>query len=502
MDYFQPGVTAFVPTAKKTFVGRILPGFDWRFPADSAEFKNAVIPYRDSATEDPETKQGVLNSFFIRVPAYSWFGNAKARFLSPAARRNMVEPYEASDLWDPVTDVRNFALQSANPDIKNLAKKPVSAKEGPVLPYPGWKCLFNYYGHDVTEHGWKNAVIVVSDTGGTDLVDKLSEWRPGIESVVDTEWPDYLFGDITHPETGLLTTAAQIPGNPQAFSGFTLTSGTHKSAQGVQRMAVPPQAVQGRYNIWSSDCLKIYTYQELVDFLVEDGAIPYELVQQACGGRSNVGKKPTSFAAATQPWQTADVVSNAMPAPPTPAPAPAPPAPAPAFIAGKKFWVTDMTTNTVLSGLQTEQDVAEKVSQGAQYFLMSEDQSGGWMPASTFGFMPPAPAAPAPAAPVAMPAPAAPAPAAPAAMPAPAAPVAPVAPVVPMSMPSAPPTPELPQQAKSAIEMSLAIQAGNVLPRTEIQQTRFTELSEKGYANLSIEETREYLELNTIYGAL
>lgn len=71
-----------------------------------------------------------------------------------------------------------------------------------------------------------------------------------------------------------------------------------------------------------------------------------------------------------------------------------------------------------------------------------------------------------------------------------------------MVTPAAPPTPELPPQAKSAIEMSLAIQAGRMMPRNEEQQARFTELSEKGYANLTIEESREFLELNTIYGAI
>ena len=394
MDYFQDGVHSFTPSAKKSYAGRILPGFDWANNPDPAApaFKQSIIPYRDASQLD-ENNQAAFNSFFIRVQAYAFFGNASAKFLSPLTRKQMVGNYGTEDFWDPVLDVRQVASQSTDPNIKNLTKRPKDSREGPVIPYPGWKCFFNFYGHDTSStQEVKNAVLITPNKGGEDLCEKLSEWRPGIEKVLDPNWPDYLFGDITDPQTGLWITASQIPGTPQNFGGFTLVPSSHKSAQGAVQKPVGPDVINARYNIWTEEALMIYSYQDLVNFMVEDGAIPYELIEQACSGKCTVPPKPTSYASASMP--TATSPAQTPPAAPTPA---APPAPAPAQAAPPaappaapeppevKYWVTDLDTGSVLPDMYAASAVTSFLESGRNLSLMTEDQSSGWKTPAELG---------------------------------------------------------------------------------------------------------------------
>ena len=504
MDYFVDGVESFTPSAKKTFAGRLLPGFDWSLPMDSPEFKLGVIPYRDASQIDPDTNQAVLNSFFARLPCYSWFGNTDSRFLSPSARKFMMGNFDPSDMWDPVADIRQVAYQSADPAIKNLTKNDPNSKDGPVIPYPGWKCFFNFYGHDVTNQEWKNAVIIVSNKGGEDLLTKMGEWRPGPEGIIDPNWPDYLFGDITDPARGLLATATQIPSTPQAFGGFVFVPGNHKSANGAQVLSVGPDILRARHNIWSEEALKIYSYQELVNFLVEDGAIPYELIQQACGGRASVPAKPTSYSSAStaptagQPTP-APVAAAPAPAPvaaapapaPTPAPAPvaAAPAPAPApapvaaapapapdpVVAEPKFWVTNTATGVCESTPLAAGVIEHDLAHGASYMLMTEDQSSGWKSPEELGFAGP-PQSPPSAAPAPAPVAAAPTPApAPAAAPTPAEPTS------------------APQQALA--QHTAPTQAAGALQADE--KARFAELDAKGVLGMTNDEVSEWALLGS-----
>ena len=381
MDFFQDGVHSFTPSQKKTFVGRILPGFDWSLPVGTPEFQQGYTPYRD-ASQIGEDNQALFNSFFIRVPCYSFFGKASSRFLSPSVRKYMVGDYDPSDMWDPVQDIRNVAVNHSDPTIKALTKKEEGKIGNPTIPYPGWKCFYNFYGHDISNEDWKNAVVVVPSNGGKDLGEKLSEWRPAQENILDKNWPNYLYGDITDPQTGLTVTAKQIPGTPQSFGGFAIVQGKHKTAQGARPQAVSDEVIAARYNLWSEDALKVYSYQELVDFMVEDGDVPYELIEQACSGRANVAKKPTSYKAAStaqEPRNTQPPTSNTQ-QPPAPAPpqeqVSTPPPPAPIDEEEEKFWVSK--DGKVLPDLYPKSAVDGFVASGSTVLTMPKDQSTTW----------------------------------------------------------------------------------------------------------------------------
>lgn len=331
--FYQVGVENMTPTQKKPFRGRILPAYDWTLSMNDTEFARAYAPYRQTDVVDSETGQPHISAFFLRAMAYTWFGKGRVRFLSPETRKYMVGDYDRIDFADPIKDIRSVIYASGDPVLKALTKRPDGKDGNAVVPYPQTRCLFNMWGNEISERTPRNIIIDVSATAVEDLIDKLNEWRPAHESIIDPEWDMYLFGDITKPATGLMVDVVPIPATPQPFNGFVLTNGTHKSLKGTEQVPVPDHALEGRYNFWTENALKIYEYQEIVDYLLDDGEIPRELIAKACSEKANVGKA-ASNTATTFP---APANTEVKPAPVEEKPA----APTPPQQEEVTYWISD-----------------------------------------------------------------------------------------------------------------------------------------------------------------
>jgi hypothetical protein len=114
------------------------------------------------------------------------------------------------------------------------------------------------------------------------------------EQTIDPNWPHYLYGDITDPQSGIMVETTSIPSNPQPFNGFVFTTGSHKSLKGVRQYPVPPEALAGRYHLYGdSSAFKIMGAQEIVEFLVEDGAIPYNIIEEVCSNYAHIPARPS-----------------------------------------------------------------------------------------------------------------------------------------------------------------------------------------------------------------
>ena len=293
--YFKQGIYGATPSQKKSFYGRILPMFDYfnLSPADE-NFPTSWAPYRDVNKISHETNQPALNSFFGLAYAYSWFGNKSVSFISPSSRRFTEGVTRGHECIDPIMDIRNYAKKHEDKDIRALTEREENKKEAKlILPYPQLRYFFNFYGSSSADRNVRNYVIDVSKKAFEDLATKLSEWRPAHEKVVDPNWDNYLFGDITDPENGLAVETASIPSNPQPFNGFVLASGTHKSLKNVKQVPVPIECLAKRVQFFGPDNgFKIMSAQEIVDFIVEDGSIPYHLIQTVCSDYANVPPQP------------------------------------------------------------------------------------------------------------------------------------------------------------------------------------------------------------------
>lgn len=344
--YIKPGIYSSSPTQKKSFSGRILPMFNYGLsPADS-EFPKSWAPYRNSDKIDQETGQPVLSAFFGVASCYSWFGAKPVSFLSPVTRKYTTGETRGMELVDPIQDIRNYAKKHNDPAIRALTERDTNKKESKsVIPYPSLRYFFNFYGTAGPDRNLRNYVIDVSKKAFEDLSLKLSEWRPAHEQIVDTNWSDYLLGDITNPNTGLMIDTVAIPDTPQPFNGFIFTSGSHKSLKGTRSMAVPEDALTKRAHFYGADsAFKIMAAQEIVDFLVEDGTIPYNLIQEVCSHYCNVPPQTKRNTVVSAPSESEDESAYVPPMPIRnmgySAPAPAPSAPPPPEACEVSYWLS------------------------------------------------------------------------------------------------------------------------------------------------------------------
>lgn len=293
--YYKPGIYGGTPTQKKMFSGRILPAFNYALSQADADFQSSWMPYRNADNIDAETNQPVLSAFFAVVAAYSWFGNKQVSFLSPSTLRFTHSISRGPELIDPVQDIRNFAKKHDDPAIRALTERPENKKDAKiVIPYPQRRYVFNFFGTAGTDRNVRNYLVDVSQKAFEDLAGKLSEWRPAHEQTIDPNWPHYLYGDITDPQSGVMVETTPIPSTPQPFNGFVFTSGSHKSLKGVRQYPVPPEAMTGRYHLYGdSSAFKVMGAQEIIEFLVEDGAIPYHLIEEVCSNYAHIPPSPS-----------------------------------------------------------------------------------------------------------------------------------------------------------------------------------------------------------------
>ena len=437
--YYKPNVYGGTPTQKKIYSGRILPAFNYNMSQADSEFQNSWMPYRNADNIDPETNQPVLSAFFAVIASYSWFGNKQVSFLSPSTLRFTQSMSRGPELIDPVQDIRNFAKKHTDPAIRALIERPENKKDAKiVIPYSQRRYVFNFYGTAGTDRNPKNYLVDVSQKAFEDLAGKLSEWRPAHEQTIDPNWPHYLYGDITDPQTGVMVETTSIPSTPQPFNGFVFTTGSHKSLKGTRQYPVPPEALAGRYHLYGDNsAFKVMGAQEIVDFLVEDGAIPYHLIEEVCSNYTHVPPRPSKAKVFPGSASEEDDIDSyrppvvnpfmqkpAAPAAPVakPAPMPAPPQEAPPWEmpasmhtpppppapAEERLWVS--MNGNIDDNTYTRSEVQDLINRnpGHTFMLCSTGANSAWQSPVEAGFTVPSnkpqpPPMPKPSAPPALP---------------------------------------------------------------------------------------------------
>lgn len=392
--YFKNGIYGGTPSKNKSFSGRILPMFDYVGTSKAdPDFAKSWAPYRDKGSINQETGQPDLVAFFGMGLCYSWFGNKQVSFLSPHTLKYTHGAEKRNEMIDPLADIHRYAKKHEDPAVRALTEREENKKDAKVvLPYPQLRYFFNFYGTSGADRTMRNYVIDFSSKGFNDLCAKLAEWRPAHERVLDSDWPEYLFGDITNPDTGLIIDTVSLPSSPQPFNGIIFTAGSHKSSKGVQSRAVPEEALVKRVHFYGDDMgFKIRSAQEIVDFLVEDGSVPYYLIQEVCSNYANVPPEPSkakvfagSNAAANNEEEEAYVPRRPVYSEPAPVkqaqPAPAAPASKPEVTA---YWVS---VNGSKAEKYTEAQVQEVVDHDYSSVRLCKVGDKQWKQPSEFGF--------------------------------------------------------------------------------------------------------------------
>jgi hypothetical protein len=405
-QFFAQGVNYVIHKDGDSLKGRILPARSPDLSVNDTAWKTSVFPYRDKSIIDDQNKDNmglpVFSRWFVLLKVYRFFGKAGSGFLSPLSLSTLgVEGISADDLADPVLDIIRACKSSGNEAVKALVTPVEDAKRKfKTAPLMGPKTMaaMNFFYMDTFQG--KETVGILMSTGMAleRLFKTLGQPTVYGKTPRDPLWPEMLFGDVTHPKTGLLATFRKLHTDTGSeFTGITF-SARDNVLDGHTVLPVPDHAIASRYNLLSSDVLRIDTYQEIVNRVVADGLVPLEVIKTACGHAANIGasrsmgvpreheEQPAASSGDTRSFSAPEAspqssgVSGAegfLPKEEKPA--------APAF---ELFLHHNKQTTKV-----TIAEVQELVNQGlgAQLKVMTRDKTSGWVLPEVLGIFPPAP---------------------------------------------------------------------------------------------------------------
>jgi len=281
--FFYDGVKVVKLFVKNVYGLRILPAFDSRFPVDSAEFKRSFVPYRleTTGTEKPE-----FSGWYFTLRGYEFVGNDARHFLSPLCKIT-----GSSKGVCPMYDTFLTARNHTNPDWKALSEKPktrVNNQYNAILPGPRSYGVFNAL-LNVNEK-LENRLIMTSDKCMELLREDLNCRAGRNDPTITTAFSDFLLGDVTDPATGLWGTAQKTSfgdaGMETVAIQFSKSRDRLINHQGYPidvNSAFGIATLEGRYRIDDLvNTTHILSAEEILEFMVSDGFLPYELIKEAC----------------------------------------------------------------------------------------------------------------------------------------------------------------------------------------------------------------------------
>lgn len=383
----DPDVNPVFLSSTKQITGYILPGFNPALaPFDEAR-PMSVCPYRDASAIDPETGNPAFSSWFVSVPGYNFYGTGKNTFVSPRA---IGQP-------DPIFDCRMEVYRrrkQGDESLMHLVNRPTSYKDPHPLPGTVTLTMFNAVCPPTNEkerdQSVKNRVLVLKKAATRKIFTDLDMPRPvSVSTPVDSEWPTFLLGDITNPQHALyFTSATGRLDNGTEYPALDFGKVVYVDAQtsrvDCRSTQVPAQYLQGRYDLCDVDnVVYIPTYEELVELLVNEGLVPYELIESVCADKCNkFPAKPSRTAVSAPASHTPVATPNAYA--PVAMPAPAPTAvPVPAPVVEREFWIT---RNGQVESM-TESQLKAAVDTGFRGAVMAKEDNS-WQTLQHYNLLP------------------------------------------------------------------------------------------------------------------
>ena len=298
---FQQGVKAVYASAKKNVRCRFLPARDLSLSVNDAAFAGSVVPYRDRASGriDEDTKSPAFTAWYTMIVEYTMIGNSRTSFLSPITLQRL--GVQNADVRDPLNIIRKYAKDNVRWASLLEAKLGQGKTASELLPKLKFSALTNTLAFDDRNGQPDVALMKLSFTAFKNFKEKLTAPRPAAQPALSNdEWAQmFMLGDVTHPLYGLLAIMQQTTvGTIQTCTPHF--SQSPYALQGHQQYPIDPNTPFGkdvlekRYNFFSDKVLKVLPFQDLVEWVVGDGAIPYELVQEALGNICAIPPRPAN----------------------------------------------------------------------------------------------------------------------------------------------------------------------------------------------------------------
>jgi hypothetical protein len=281
--FFHDGIKSTQFRVSSNYFIRILPAFDFD-KQNTPQFNESYVPYRSTELgEDELTKTPGFTAWFFVVQGYSFYGKSNHTFLSPLSA---LERYDKRTGKDPIRDIRNYCEKSDDPTVRALSEDKSFKERAPAQLTRTYVMCNILNMTDLQTKETENQVGIFTNAAWKDLKQKLALYRPANDEIVSSEFEDFLYGDITHPKEGLAANVKETEYQNIRFSGlhFSERQGRLGGHQVWDVTETTPNAIKDRYNISDTDGVtKIASYDEILDFVVKDGVVPYDIIEKACG---------------------------------------------------------------------------------------------------------------------------------------------------------------------------------------------------------------------------
>ena len=289
---FKDRIPQAFPSQAKPITGRIMPAFDFSIsPADPA-FRTSVAAYRDFGNLHPKTGQARFTRWFVTVDVFHHMGlDHRDSFLANSSLGALLgaENVDEFAMRDAVADVRELAGKKAkyDPTIKKMIETE-DKRDNPVIAGRSPRVIIGTQHYELASNKWVNGVMPISYSAIDHVGIQLDEFRNPAENPLDPNWPNYLYGDVTHPQTGLQFVTTQITaGTQRPFTGLSFNPRL-KTSVGCTPHPIMPEALAERVLFYDPELYTRLTYQEQVDYMVEKTFTPYELIVEACSNFATI----------------------------------------------------------------------------------------------------------------------------------------------------------------------------------------------------------------------
>jgi hypothetical protein len=295
-------VRIIFPSEQKKVTGRIMPSFQFDSLSEKDQaFKSSTLPYRDGAVFDPTTGHPVWTWwFFDKFEVYRFWGPENRAFFSPRTWKAFSEDSRAKTL-DPIDRLNWIVRNDAKwADYKFHTLPQVASAGGPpknkhLLPMPTRVGLCNFYGRFDAEE--EDSVFLLGLTmGGFKFITTQLNKAPSSRSPAhDPNWPDYMFGDITDPSTGLLCKSSMKDVGPSRKANTLVFSDLDDFLKNHKVMKIPQAKLEQRLNFFDfENVINIPSAEEIVQYLVDESNLPIDLIKEAVGDYVSVPNRTTS----------------------------------------------------------------------------------------------------------------------------------------------------------------------------------------------------------------
>lgn len=284
INFFKKPVPYTFLSTKSHCSGVILPAFDSSYSEQDPARATSVGSYRTDTSVDGIHKD--FSDWLVALQVYTYFGKSWNMIVSP----------KVLGLNDPIVDLRTHIRFNCkdDPTLQKLIKLPEGASIKDKLPLPFYQqmgfcnayCNPTYIKEGSDDTGEANRVLVLSRTASRKLFDDLNTYRPPfMRTPNDENWADYQYGDVTNPECCLrFNTDTTIMDNGGKAS--CLTFGNPPKVLPT-RGRITKEMLAGRIDITDSDVLNVPSYEELVELLIEENNVPYDLIREVCENHYN-----------------------------------------------------------------------------------------------------------------------------------------------------------------------------------------------------------------------